>query len=131
MQAIGIKDVAAAIKAARARPARNPTGGRPGKSEQGSKLEPLPKGNNNRRDLARLARDKPELLDRIEAGELSVNAAAIAAGIRKKPTPEEVCVKAFRKVEDRLSTLKRIMDLLAPHEQAVVRDWLGDDDNGG
>jgi hypothetical protein len=59
-----------------------------------------------------------------------VNAAAIAAGIRKKPTPEEVCVKAFGKVENRLNTLKRIVDLLAPHERAVVRDWLEDDDYG-
>jgi hypothetical protein len=37
--------------------------------------------------LRRLARDEPELLESIKRGELSVNQAAIRAGIRKKPTP--------------------------------------------
>jgi hypothetical protein len=36
--------------------------------------------------LARLNRDHPELAERVEAGELSANAAAIQAGFRKKPT---------------------------------------------
>jgi hypothetical protein len=64
---------------ARENPAREKKGGRPSKSEskEGSKFEPLPKGNANKRVLARLARDNPELLDKIEAGELSVNQAAI------------------------------------------------------
>ena len=56
-------------------------------------------GGNTDYTLRRLARDKPELLDAIERGELSVNAAAIQAGIRKKPTHEEVCIKAFRKCD--------------------------------
>ena len=34
--------------------------------------------------LRRLARDAPEMLDRIESGELTVNQAAIEAGIRKR-----------------------------------------------
>lgn len=59
--------------------------------------------------LRRLARDAPQLLDKIEAGELSVNAAAIQAGIRKKPKPEEVCVKAFRKTDNRLEAIKMIL----------------------
>jgi len=72
--------------------------------------------------LRRLARDCPEMLDRIEAGELSVNAAAIAAGIRKKPTPEEVCVKAFGKVSNRLHVCTSILSQLQPHELAIVVD---------
>jgi hypothetical protein len=56
-------------------------------------------GNDTDYTLRRLARDKPELLDAIERGELSVNAAAIKAGIRKKPTQAEVCIKAFRKCD--------------------------------
>ena len=58
-------------------------------------------GNATDYTLRRLARDAPEMLDKIESGELSVNAAAIQAGIRKKPSHEEVCVKAFRKCENR------------------------------
>jgi hypothetical protein len=133
VQAIGIKDVAAAIKAARGKPlAEHGKIGNGRKEEsRGDNITSTQRGTDTTYTLRRLARDQPELLDKIEAGELSVNAAAIAAGIRKKPTAEEVCIKAFGKVENRLNTLKRIVDLLAPHERAVVRDWLEDDDHGG
>ncbi len=50
--------------------------------------------------LRRLARDCPEMLDRIESGELSVNAAAIQAGIRKVDTPDEKALKALRKADN-------------------------------
>lgn len=60
--------------------------------------------------LRRLARDAPEMLDKIEAGELSVNAAAIQAGIRKKPTPEDACLKAFRKCSDLTEMLRRLQE---------------------
>jgi hypothetical protein len=133
-----VEAVQAAIKAANKNPLppsdqsvnpRNPNG-RKGK-ESNDNINRLKGGTDTTYTLRRLARDKPELLDKIESGELSVNAAAISAGIRRKPTPEEVCVKAFGKVENRLNTLKRIVDLLAPHERAVVRDWLEDNDHGG
>jgi hypothetical protein len=126
-----VEAVQAAIKAAREKPLAEHGGDR--KSvEQVDNINLKSKGGTDTDyTLRRLARDKPELLDKIEAGELSVNAAAISAGIRRKPTPEEVCIKAFGKVENRLNTLKRIVDLLAPHERAVVRDWLEDDDHGG
>lgn len=48
--------------------------------------------------LRRLARDAPEFLDEIEKGNLSVNAAAIKAGIRKKPTAYEIALKAAKKL---------------------------------
>jgi hypothetical protein len=80
-------------------------------------------GNTNDYLLRRLARDAPEMLDKIEAGELSVNAAAIQAGIRKKPTPEEVCVKAFDKSQSRLVPLRAIVDRLQPYEIEVVKGW--------
>ena len=60
-------------------------------------------GNDTDYTLRRLARDKPELLDAIERGELSVNAAAIQAGIRKKPTSGEVCVREWKKTSNRFS----------------------------
>ena len=72
--------------------------------------------------LRRLARDKPELLDAIERGELSVNAAAIQAGIRKKPTPEEVCVREWKKTSNRLEVLRSIALTLQPHEWAYLMD---------
>jgi hypothetical protein len=50
--------------------------------------------------LRRLARDRPDLLDKIEAGELTANAAAIEAGFRKKLTPFEAAVKAAMKLSD-------------------------------
>lgn len=81
-------------------------------------------GNDTDYTLRRLARDAPEMLDKIEAGELSVNAAAIQAGIRKKPTNAEICVKAFRKTENRLEVLKVVVGALEPYEAAIVRDWV-------
>lgn len=53
--------------------------------------------------LRRLARTRPELLARVEAGELSVNAAALEAGIRKrhKSIPvdsAESAIRALRRV---------------------------------
>lgn len=74
--------------------------------------------------LKRLARDAPEMLDRIESGELSVNAAAIQAGIRRKPKPEEVCVKAFRKTDNRLEVIKMIVSELKDHERQMLIEML-------
>lgn len=67
-------------------------------------------GNTNKYLKSRLARDAPELLDKIEAGELSVNAAAIKAGIRKKPTAYEIALKAAKKlsVDERKSLIKEL-----------------------
>lgn len=58
--------------------------------------------------LRRLARDAPNFLDKIESGELSVNAAAIRAGIRKKPTPLNQLLKWWKKAteEERNEFLK-------------------------
>lgn len=80
--------------------------------------------NANENILRRLARDKPELLDKIETGELTVNKAAIQAGIRKKPTPEETCVKAFAKVENRLETLRAMLSQFTETEKQILREWL-------
>jgi hypothetical protein len=74
--------------------------------------------------LRRLARDCPEMLDKIESGELSVNAAAVKAGIRKRPSKAEICVSAFRKAENRLEPLRQIVAELEPFEAAIVRDWI-------
>jgi hypothetical protein len=99
---------------------RNPNGR---KGKESSSNSTRLNDRSNTYTLRRLARDAPEFLDKIEAGELSVNAAAIAAGIRKKPTPTEICVKAFKRADDRLAILKAIASELEPHEAAMMRDF--------
>ena len=86
--------------------------GRPTKEEavKGNNITLNQRGTGTEYTLHRLARDAPELLDKIEAGELSVNAAAIQAGIRKKPTPEDACIKAFRKCSDLTKMLRRLQE---------------------
>jgi hypothetical protein len=101
---------------------RNPNG-RKGKESDNNVIR-LRQGNDTTYTLRRLARDNPELLDKIEAGELTVNAAAIQAGIRKKPTPEQQCLRGFKKSSSRLDVIRRVIDELQPHELVVVRDWI-------
>ena len=80
-----------------------------GRKSSSDNVRPIKRGGNDTSyTLRRLARDAPEMLEKIEAGELSVNAAAIQAGIRKKPTPEEICVKAFWKCTDKESMIERL-----------------------
>jgi len=51
------------------------------------------------------------MLAKIESGELSVNAAAIQAGIRKKPTAYEIALKAVGKLSrDEWNKLKEFID---------------------
>ena len=50
--------------------------------------------------LRRLARERPDLLERYERGELSANAAAIEAGFRKRPTPFEIVKAQIPKLSD-------------------------------
>jgi|688.fasta_scaffold132792_3 hypothetical protein len=66
-------------------------------------------GTSNGNVLRRLARDQPELLDKIESGELTVNQAAIQAGIRKKPSHNDTALKAFRRSQDRVGLLRDIL----------------------
>lgn len=60
-------------------------------------------GNNPTYALKRLKRDRPDLANKVIAGELSANAAAIEAGFRKKLTPFEQIMKLLPK----LSKLER------------------------
>lgn len=74
-----------AVEAARDRPLAkhgNEEGERNSRNRDRDSTSVADRSNNY--TLRRLARDAPEFLDRIEAGELSVNQAAIATGIRKQ-----------------------------------------------
>lgn len=76
--------------------------------------------------LSRLEREAPELFEQVCEGQLSANAAAIKAGIRKKKSPEELVVHNWRKSDSRLVPLKVIVDELEPHEKQVLLQWLTD-----
>lgn len=76
--------------------------------------------------LRRLARDQPELLEEIRSGALSVNAAAIKAGIRKKLSHAEKCVAAFRKAENRLEVLSIQLGELEECELIVLKEMVED-----
>lgn len=50
--------------------------------------------------LDRLAKDRPDLLAKVKFGELSVNAAAMEAGIVKAPSRVDRAITAFRQLSD-------------------------------
>lgn len=68
-------------------------------------------GNGRAYTMGRLKREAPELFDRVVAGELSANAAAIKAGFRKKLTPLEAARKAIARLseEDRATLVAELI----------------------
>ncbi|MGA1416708.1 MAG: hypothetical protein ACO319_06605 [Candidatus Nanopelagicaceae bacterium] len=69
----------------------------------------------------------PELQAKVASKEMSLNQAAIQAGIRRKPTAEETIVKAFNKATERLVALRSIVDILTDSERQILIDWLSDE----
>lgn len=121
---VGMADLSKKIAEAKERPLADVGDIGRGRSNRVDNVNSNAKGGNETEyTLRRLARDAPAMLDKIESGELSVNAAAIAAGIRKKPSQAEIAVKAFRKAENRLEAMRLMIDTLEPFEAAIVRDW--------
>jgi hypothetical protein len=70
-------------------------------------------GHSEKADFRKLPMDMREA---VAQKKISLNAAAIQAGIRKRPSQGELCVKAFRKAENRLEVLKLIIAELDEHE---------------
>ncbi len=92
----------AAERAKEAKPAGKT--GRPPSLPKGTNPVPLSKGGNDRL-TARIARDRPDVLERMKAGEFrSVRAAAIEAGIVKPETPATRLRKACRRSRMRWSS---------------------------
>jgi hypothetical protein len=62
--------------------------------------------------LARLKDEFSAIYDRVIAGEISAYAGAVEAGIRKKPTPLDQILRAYRKLspEDRAAFLAALQD---------------------
>lgn len=77
----------------------------------------LKRGTSASYTLARLARDRPDLLKRVQANELSANAAAIEAGWRKKPTPFERCKRLIERCN-------KLIPQLTPEERRRLRALL-------
>lgn len=75
-----------------------------------TEVEPQKTGTSKAYTCERLSKIAPELFEEVKAGRMSANAAAIQAGIRKKPTPEDACLKAFRKCSDLTEMLRRLQE---------------------
>jgi hypothetical protein len=68
------------------------------------------RGNSRSYTLTRLQQHRPELYERVKAGELSANAAARDAGFRKPPEPfQQAC---------------RLWEKLIPEERDAFEDWI-------
>lgn len=70
----------------------------------------IPKHLKNRNDKADFRKLPANLQEMVTSREVSLNAAAIQAGIRKKPTPEDACLRAFRKCSDLADMLRRLQE---------------------
>jgi len=87
--------------------------GRPRKGEErNSDNVTINDGRGNSRPylLDRLKRNRSDLFNKVVAGEMSANAAAIEAGFKKKPTPLDALTAAWRKAsaEERAAFLREI-----------------------
>jgi len=75
-------------------------------------VQPAPTGTSREATIRRLVKlGRDDLLDKVESGELSANAAAIEAGFRKKLTPLEAARKAIAKLteEDRATLVAELI----------------------
>lgn len=111
---------------------RKPSGGKNQHNKDGCLLDNIkeataPTGTSRDAALRRLRKDRADLHEKVLRGEISAHAAMLDAGFRKKPSQAEICVKAFRKAENRLEALQLITSELEPHERAWVRRQLLDD----
>jgi hypothetical protein len=100
------------------------TGPKPNCCDNVTETESQATGNSKAYTVSRLQREAPELYQAVCDGKMSANAAAIEAGFRRKPTPEETCIKAFSKCESKLVVAQKIIKHLDAHEREIVRDWL-------
>jgi hypothetical protein len=79
-------------------------------------------GNSLTYTLDRLKRERPALFKRVVAGELSANAAAIAAGWRVKPTPLDRVLKLLPQLTpaERQQARSRLAELAGSRSRAVL-----------
>jgi hypothetical protein len=70
----------------------------PQKPKKGDGPKKPQQGTSKAYTLSRLKKNAPELFERVKAGELSANAAALQAGFRKQPSPLEIVQKNLPKL---------------------------------
>lgn len=92
--------------------------GRPRRTENGEESTPI-SGKGQASDLTadRLARDAPDQYERVRRGELSINAAAVAAGIR----PRRVSVRT----DDAAAVARSLRKHMTPEQLAELARLLG------
>jgi hypothetical protein len=71
-----------------------------------------PSGTSRQAAVRRLRKDRPDLLEKVKAGELSANAAAIEAGFRKRVTGLALLRAGWRRADDaeRATFLEEVQD---------------------
>lgn len=109
-----LRAVQDAVSQARSNPLSNYGEIGNGRQSRGDNVTSTLRGNDQTYTLRRLARDNPELLDRVESGELSANAAATLAGFRKpmKSVPIDSPSSAIRALL-RVFSKKDLQDALS------------------
>lgn len=113
------------------REAMTPPNHRPAKAESNNNVISfacLPQGNSKAYTCERLSKVAPELFEEVKAGRMSAHAAAIQAGIRKKLTPEEECLKAFLRSENKLQVLGTLVNRLTNEQQCYFIESIGRSD---
>ena len=86
------------------------------KKSDSDKTVDIPLCLQSRTDQADYRKLPQDMREAVAQKKISLNAAAIQSGIRKRPSQGELCVKAFRKAENRLEVLKLIIAELDEHE---------------
>jgi predicted transcriptional regulator len=82
----------------------------------------IPSNLKSRTDQADFRKLPAELREMVTSRQVSLNQAAIQAGIRKKPTPEDQCLRAFKKCSDKAGLLLRLQEYLeavSRHKEAT------------
>jgi hypothetical protein len=75
----------------------------------------------------RLQRDHPKVWKQYLNGEFkSARQAGIAAGIFKKPSPEQTALKAFSKAKNQLQIAKAIVEALNVEDAEALKRWLSE-----
>jgi hypothetical protein len=72
-------------------------GGDRSKSDNIQDAVPAPSGTSKQAAVRRLRKERPDLLEKVKAGEISAHAAAVEAGFRKRPSVLDVLRAAWRK----------------------------------
>jgi transcriptional regulator with XRE-family HTH domain len=80
----------------------------------------IPDHLNNRNDRADFNKLPTELQQKVASREISLNQAAIQAGIRRKPSDSDTVLKAFTRAQDRVGLLRDILSAFIASDRDSV-----------